>query len=555
MFPSYGLRDRVDSKHKEETMKVVKARDDALGHAFKVLRSANGELPPAGEADSWSTIDSYIDDVERNCIRELFGLIHNWRAPDIKEPDKWRDWPMKEKDPFRAECYESLLLLGSIDDRDSITLRLQVAHPAKKELLLSGESALLREVLGASKSVQSAERTVRNTERAVGEDIVFTVVGYVGDLTSALLTCQLLRNESEPRPLLQSLHGMRRSAIWQAPQPLNSERTVPLNHSQHAALSSLESNVELISGPPGTGKSTTIHALVTECIPEEDAVILTAVQNRAIEALVDKFARTNTPFIVHGSRLTGVALQWTLDAQCNRNPIVAGARNLLKRANTLLKWLSLGLQINRERLLERANAHSSRQRKRKDYAEALMAAASEARHPGLLTVRCGSRVTLSVFGESAEFVEWLQTYATRRRKKHGRNTPRATRELNGLVASYMETSVNPFARFANGMLRKKFAIAFALQAFLEGQAQEALQTLSGALRKEKLKLTTAAKALLCTSAAVGPALRNDDLKALVNRATTLVGDEAGNIADRHMLPSALNCPNACRLVLVGGTNA
>lgn len=88
-------------------------------------------------------------------------------------------------------------------------------------------------------------------------------------------------------------------------------REVCLNLSQHAALKRLNSNIELIQGPPATGKSTTIHALATECVELEAAVLICAVQNRAIEALVVKFEATSTSFITIGRSIVCRATYYT----------------------------------------------------------------------------------------------------------------------------------------------------------------------------------------------------------------------------------------------------
>ena len=88
------------------------------------------------------------------------------------------------------------------------------------------------------------------------------------------------------------------------------------------------------------------------------------------EALADKFERTQTPFIVHGRRPMGTALNWTLEAQTARDPLVASATSFCKRASILQRFLSSGLKIKEEALLrnvrERPRLLRHRERRRKE---------------------------------------------------------------------------------------------------------------------------------------------------------------------------------------------
>ena len=128
----------------------------------------------------------------------------------------------------------------------------------------------------------------------------------------------------------------RRRVLWKAPLGLTHARSTPLNQSQHAALDGLKWDVELICGPPATGKSTTIHALAIECVEPDDVVLICAVQNRAIEALADKFKATGTAFVTIGRGVIGTAAEYTLEQQLERNlnayPEVVAAREALQAA-------------------------------------------------------------------------------------------------------------------------------------------------------------------------------------------------------------------------------
>jgi hypothetical protein len=68
-------------------------------------------------------------------------------------------------------------------------------------------------------------------------------------------------------------------------------RLPALNEDQRAALEGLAYNVECISGPPGTGKSTTIcHIIASRIAPAGggELALVCAVRNKAIEAAAEK---------------------------------------------------------------------------------------------------------------------------------------------------------------------------------------------------------------------------------------------------------------------------
>ena len=342
---------------RHQTVAHLTARDAALSNAFGELSRADGVLP----AELSLERTTYLLCIARQCVREMFGLLENWRGPHIND---WRDWPVKEAE--REELAESLLLVQERKGRRS-TLQLHVAHLRKVaiannrnelELMLSRQSVALSDVLGSHNEVyRKVVRMLRTKRGCTHGDKIFCPVGaseggYVGDFTSALTDAYRFAGQTDT-PLLWALRpgGHRAVVSWERPLELDEPRSwtrCTLNPPQHSALAGLERNLELISGPPGTGKSTTILYLVKECTPPEEPVILTAVQNRAIEALIEKFVASNTPFIVVGRRPTGMSCDHTLDAQIERTDEVKA----LKREGSLLIKVQVALT-------ELLNAHQT----------------------------------------------------------------------------------------------------------------------------------------------------------------------------------------------------
>jgi superfamily I DNA and/or RNA helicase len=96
------------------------------------------------------------------------------------------------------------------------------------------------------------------------------------------------------------------------------------NDTQLMAITNLKNNIELIHGPPGTGKSTTIINILNLKIPMDHNVLCTAVQNQAIESIVIKLENSNINFVVIGEddRLKEVSKKYTLNKYYAKSEII-----------------------------------------------------------------------------------------------------------------------------------------------------------------------------------------------------------------------------------------
>ena len=137
----------------------------------------------------------------------------------------------------------------------------------------------------------------------------------VGIETPSSLKLAVLRSCSRRRSeLLLSLGAATRdsppqSFLFRIPR----EKTMHLNETQFMSLSSFSHNVELVQGPPGTGKSTLIESMLQEASDatladkaHKPAFCVTAVQNRAVEAIAIKLRKSNIPFVAEGARLRSI---------------------------------------------------------------------------------------------------------------------------------------------------------------------------------------------------------------------------------------------------------
>ena len=298
---------------------------------------------------------SYIDSVECDCARELLGIALDWRPPielDLVH------WPVQGRTAYTLECHLVLVLYSSTgmsmprlwlhvslcaDKADKDTAILSLSERKVDYVALVGRqhrsfSEGLQQLLDDTVT-QKSDAVTWTSDATVQTPLGCISLGYVGDLMASLEAASQLRELSDGSScgLVKAMVGHRidfasgaalnYKSPWQKPSFAPKER----NESQHMALGGLRHNLELICGPPGTGKSTTIETLIHECVGEHESVLLIAVQNRAIEALAEKLVSTGTKFIVVGSRATGTASEWTMEEQISWDPDVEFAREELQR--------------------------------------------------------------------------------------------------------------------------------------------------------------------------------------------------------------------------------
>jgi hypothetical protein len=140
---------------------------------------------------------------------------------------------------------------------------------------------------------------------------------------------------------------------------LNIQRDTALVKSQRAVLNALRAPLELIHGPPGTGKSTIIRSIVRERFPFEnqELILICSVQNRAVDVLVKMFrpfvdfelSVSQVGMLVIGSPLNNNmgadAAQFTLEGIIGQNPAVESALSAYEAGQ-------LGSKVNRAALFK-----------------------------------------------------------------------------------------------------------------------------------------------------------------------------------------------------------
>lgn len=540
----------MQENEKEGPPPHVVARFEAIGATWLALNECNGTAPKIAMR---VYREDYVSAVQRECHAELFGMLESVRVPFAEEwvsldertlemtlvtldegDDKKDKKKMAEK---RRELDNNLVIVAGYGKRQPFLGLLHHSKESTSNLStiwrVDDAVADLVSVLG-SKS-PTVER-IRNGQRYARSACNAIVVGYVGDVLAALTSSQLARGDGDGElhlPLLRALStGQCAHVDW---NHVRAERLQHLNPSQFQALDGLTRNIELIRGPPGTGKSTLIDALVGECADDDTAVCVTAVQNRACEALAIKFARSGTPFVAVGTRMSPATAPWTLAAQVERDASVVAAMTLRDARAALLQRV-------RGRIAERtarfyrplhpteASFDSFRSEARERRTRQLMAAPTAA------------------VQATVAYEQWDKD---RRRRDLGWDERTTRRELEKVIDQYMR-GLDPWRRAAEAIARAVMPEAHAFRNVVQVELDAAEYNLQKRRTVVAERIAESARALLCTTATVGVALRRnaDELKPLVSRLHTLVCDEAGTLADRHILPVVSAAP-VRRMVLVG----
>ncbi len=117
--------------------------------------------------------------------------------------------------------------------------------------------------------------------------------------------------------------------------------TVSLNEKQNQALTNIinATDLAIIHGPPGTGKTTTLIQAIKTTIDTEKQVLVCAPSNAAVDLLVEKLLETqvNTLRIGHPARLTENVIENSLDVKISRHPQFKDLKESRKKSDELRK--------------------------------------------------------------------------------------------------------------------------------------------------------------------------------------------------------------------------
>eukprot|EP00405_Crypthecodinium_cohnii_P032678 CAMPEP_0206517018 /NCGR_PEP_ID=MMETSP0324_2-20121206/63710_1 /ASSEMBLY_ACC=CAM_ASM_000836 /TAXON_ID=2866 /ORGANISM="Crypthecodinium cohnii, Strain Seligo" /LENGTH=917 /DNA_ID=CAMNT_0054010057 /DNA_START=27 /DNA_END=2780 /DNA_ORIENTATION=+ len=164
---------------------------------------------------------------------------------------------------------------------------------------------------------------------------------YAGDYLGRYRASYNLQRSPAPVPALEeAVLAPGRQALGQYPacRDLRTE-VLMVNTRQEKAVRHLKNRVEVIHGPPGTGKSTTIFHILASKLLKNTVAVVTCVTNQAIDAVAEKLEiGHNLPdgeairMLVLGNpkRVGATAGKYTLPELVKRDPLVLAMRHAIQ---------------------------------------------------------------------------------------------------------------------------------------------------------------------------------------------------------------------------------
>jgi len=112
------------------------------------------------------------------------------------------------------------------------------------------------------------------------------------------------------------------------------EKSEILNESQNKALSkSIKSDIFLIHGPPGTGKTTTLAEIIKKHIGKK--LLVSAESNVAVDNLMEKLKEFNIVRIGHPAKIESHLMKFSLDVKVRRDKRYKEVEKIIKKIDDL----------------------------------------------------------------------------------------------------------------------------------------------------------------------------------------------------------------------------
>ena len=290
-------------------------------------------------------LHEYLDRCANNCRAEVFALLSNAIQPNRYS---WRQHAFPERYCIQYVTQGSKVTVTSLRPVDVPEGHVELL-PMTLVLLDHHIGIVLNDSLSIELGVQIRDPHWRPPPKAgryaePKDEPVLWIIGYAGSYVKDLCAALKLKAGNCPRECLEFAQEVsapegRLYAAYPPAEPLRTEE-MPCNQVQELAIQALHCTVEGIQGPPGTGKSTTIFHIVRSRLPEGHVAIVTCVQNKAVDAIAEKLAKSieHLPFIAVGSvdRIGDTSALYTLDAQVLRHPEVVSRVAESQRRSAIL---------------------------------------------------------------------------------------------------------------------------------------------------------------------------------------------------------------------------
>jgi len=143
-------------------------------------------------------------------------------------------------------------------------------------------------------------------------------------------------------------------AEYLPPQAIRLDQIQNLNRDQQDAIKTIKLPFEVIHGPPGTGKSTTIVGFIASRIPKHARVLICTTTNKAIDSLTSKIAEKGfeKEILAVGRKVESASQKYLFENKIRNHPKVKSFQeieNLFEKLNDGTAWR---IYVKREKFLE-----------------------------------------------------------------------------------------------------------------------------------------------------------------------------------------------------------
>lgn len=174
-------------------------------------------------------------------------------------------------------------------------------------------------------------------EKTKQSKICVDLIAYLGDVLHQYSSLLQMRHDTSPHKfILNSIVNPSVYSDGEYNEEINFCGLEKCNIYQQKIINSLKYNIEVIHGPPGTGKTCTILNIIKSAIPNNHRIMCTAIQNQAIESIVTKLIddkNLSNSFVVFGdpTRLKPNSLKYQIDNIFENDEVLQKIKNKIKK--------------------------------------------------------------------------------------------------------------------------------------------------------------------------------------------------------------------------------